>query len=62
VADCGQYYKVHPWWGTTRPKERNREFSSNDNVVDIPAIKAMIAESDREFEAMEMPGGEFANF
>jgi UDP-glucose 4-epimerase len=62
VADCGQYYKVHPWWGSTRPGELDCEFSSRDHIVGIPETKALIAAADLEFETMEMPGGEFAKF
>jgi UDP-glucose 4-epimerase len=62
VEDCGQYYRVHPWWGETRPHQIDREYSSRDNIVELPLIKALIAQADAEFDRLELKGGEFAKF
>jgi len=62
VEDRGNYYMVHPWWSRTRPKALTQEFSSGERLVDLEAIRALVARADREFESMQMLGGEFANF
>ena len=60
--DRGDYYKLHPWWGHERPFALKAEYSSYDQVTDLNTIRGLIGRADREFEVMEMPGGEFANF
>lgn len=62
VRDCGQYYKVMPWWSKSRHTELEREFASADHVTGPAEIKRMIALADREFEILEMADGEFAKF
>jgi UDP-glucose 4-epimerase len=62
TEDMGNYYKVHPWWTKTSFGHIDNEYSSGDNVVGIEAIKELIARADKEFEILEMPGGEFSNF
>jgi UDP-N-acetylglucosamine 4,6-dehydratase len=61
TEDLGDYFRVHPW--TERGDDvLTREYSSADQLVGSAEIAALVAESDREFEAMEMLGGEFAQF
>ncbi len=60
--DMGEYYKIHAWWSKARPKSLDKEYSSLDHVVARDVLRKLIAQADREFEAMEMIGGEFANF
>lgn len=62
VRDCGQYYKVMPWWGSARYDELAQEFASGDHVTGTTEIRRMIALADREFEILEMADGEFAKF
>jgi UDP-glucose 4-epimerase len=62
VEDQGDYYKIHPWWSAARPNAITREYSSLDAVTDTKAIQEIIVRADREFEEMEMVGGEFAKF
>lgn len=62
VRDCGQYYKVLPWWGSARYDELAQEFASGDHVTGTTEIRRMIALADREFEILEMADGEFAKF
>jgi len=57
TADRGEYFSVQPWWKNERPNEILAEFSSGNEM-----IKEMIALSDREFDEMELGGGEFAKF
>lgn len=60
--DQGDYYRVHPWWSSVRPRALESEFSSGDYLVELPALKQMIARADREFAEMEIVGGEFTHF
>jgi len=60
--DCGDYYKVHPWWGKTRPFALKKEFCSSERLANLEEIQQLIARADHEFETMEIPGGEFAKF
>lgn len=62
TEDQGDYYKVHPWWSNVTLGDIDNEYSSGDNLVGKDMIKKLIARSDAEFVALEMPGGEFANF
>lgn len=62
VRDCGQYYKVNPWWSPARYTELEREFASAEHVTEVAEIKRMIALADSEFEVLEMSDGEFAKF
>jgi len=62
VEDQGDYYRIHPWWSNVRPRGVSKEYCSADAVIDIPAIRKVISRADREFEEMEMIGGEFAKF
>ncbi|MGD9601979.1 MAG: polysaccharide biosynthesis protein [Gammaproteobacteria bacterium] len=62
VRDCGQYYKVMPWWESARYDELAQEFASGDHVTGTTEIRRMIALADREFEILEMADGEFAKF
>lgn len=61
TEDLGDYYRIH-----AAPAEGFAdlavEYSSADQLVDLDRIRELIAESDREFEKMEMRGGEFAKF
>ncbi len=56
------YYRIHPWWSKARPRGLNREFSSADYLLNCHDLAALIARADREFEAVELAGGEFAKF
>jgi len=62
TEDLGDYYKIHPWWSKMHFDHITTEYSSFDSVVDKAHILKLIARADREFEIMEMPGGEFSNF
>lgn len=62
TEDLGDYYKIHPWWDSVQFGDLTREYSSFDNLVGKDQIWDLIRRSDREFETMEMAGGEFANF
>jgi UDP-N-acetylglucosamine 4,6-dehydratase len=62
AEDLGDYYKIHPWWSKVNFKDLAAEYSSGDNVVGKDQIKQLISRSDKEFEMMEMAGGEFSNF
>lgn len=62
VEDCGEYFKVHPWWSGTRRTELEGEYGSHHNLVDAPVVRRLIAEADAEFAELEMSGGEFARF
>lgn len=61
-VDCGDYYKINPWWSKERPCALDREFSSADQLVGKDMLTELIARADREFEAMEILGGEYAKF
>lgn len=60
--DCGDYYKVYPWWSKERPRFLKKEYSSLDAVTDIETIKKVLIRADGEFETMQLLGGEFAKF
>ncbi len=62
TEDLGDYYKIHPWWSKGNFDHLQTEYSSFDSLVEKDAIKRLMARADREFEEMEMAGGEFANF
>lgn len=62
TEDLGDYYKVHSWWNGHRPAGIDDEYSSGDNLIGKDKIRKLIARSDAEFNDLEMPGGEFANF
>ncbi len=62
TEDCGNYYKIHPWWGRERPRELAKEYCSLDALVEIEGVRQLIQRADQEFEAMEIPNGEFAKF
>ncbi len=62
VEDLGDYYKVLPWWDKRTPHQLEREYSSDEHLVDKTGIVELIARADREFEALEIAGGEFARF
>jgi len=62
TEDLGDYYKIHPWWSKTHFDHIDHEYSSFDSVVDKAHILKLIARADKEFETLEMPGGEFSNF
>jgi UDP-N-acetylglucosamine 4,6-dehydratase/5-epimerase len=61
TEDLGDYYRIHPPGGETFDV-LGAEYSSAQTLVDLDRIRELIAESDREFEKMEMRGGEFAKF
>jgi UDP-glucose 4-epimerase len=60
--DMGDYCKIHPWWNGEHPKALDKEYSSLDHVVERDEVRRLIAKSDREFEVLEIGGGEFARF
>jgi FlaA1/EpsC-like NDP-sugar epimerase len=62
TEDYGEYYMIHPWWSKARPSALGKEYSSLDHVTDFETIRHLIRRADREFEMMEIPGGEFAKF
>lgn len=62
TEDLGDYYKIHPWWSKSSFDHITNEYSSFDSVVDKAHILKLIARADKEFETMEMAGGEFSNF
>ena len=62
VESLGDYYKILPWWDKRTPHQLGREYSSDENLIGHAAIAGLIARADREFEALEMVGGEFAKF
>jgi UDP-glucose 4-epimerase len=61
TEDLGDYYRIHAA-PTAGFADLASEYSSADQLVDLDRIRTLIAESDREFEKMEMRGGEFAKF
>ena len=62
VSDQGDYYRIAPWWSNQHPRGIDKEYSSRDAVTDMKTISDIILRADREFEEMEMIGGEFAKF
>jgi UDP-N-acetylglucosamine 4,6-dehydratase/5-epimerase len=62
VEELGDYYKVLPWWDKRTPHQLKREYSSDEHLVKKKAIVELIGRADKEFEALEIAGGEFARF
>jgi len=62
VEDLGAYLRILPWWSGANPHQLEREYSSEHDLVGIDAIAKLIERADKEFEAMEIGGGEFALF
>lgn len=62
TEDMGTYYKIHPWWSKVSFDHITAEYSSFDSVVGKEQIQQLITRADKEFEAMEMAGGEFSRF
>jgi UDP-glucose 4-epimerase len=62
TEDLGDYYKIHPWWSKVNFDQLRAEYSSFDNLVAKEKIRDLILRADKEFEEMEMAGGEFSNF
>lgn len=62
AVDCGDYYRVDPWWKSDNTSDLSVEFSSHHVTEDPAQIRTLIERADREFEALEMPVGEFVKF
>ncbi len=62
VEAQGDYYKILPWWDKRTPHQLEREYSSDEHLIGNAAIAELIERADREFEALEIAGGEFAKF
>ena len=62
TEDMGDYYKIHPWWSKVNFDYLQTEYSSFDSLVGKEKIKQLMVRADKEFEDMEMTGGDFANF
>jgi len=62
TADCGKYFMIHPWWSQERPHGLKREYSSADEIEGTDSLRRLIQRADKEFEAMEIPDGEFSRF
>ena len=62
TEDLGDYYKIHPWWSKVHFDHLRTEYSSFDSLVEKEQIKQLMVRADKEFEEMEMVGGDFANF
>ncbi|MFH1604627.1 MAG: polysaccharide biosynthesis protein [Pseudomonadota bacterium] len=62
VESQGDYFKILPWWDKRSPHQLEREFSSDEHLIDRKPIAALIARADLEFEELEIAGGEYANF
>jgi UDP-N-acetylglucosamine 4,6-dehydratase/5-epimerase len=62
VSDLGGYFRILPWWSNTVLHQLDREYHSAGDLVDLKGITELIARADKEFETMEIGGGEFANF
>jgi len=62
VEDQGDYYKIAPWWKNQHPRGIAKEYCSADAVTDMTTLKKTIERADREFDEMEIIGGEFAKF
>jgi UDP-N-acetylglucosamine 4,6-dehydratase/5-epimerase len=62
TSDCGLYYKIAPWWSKDKPRAIDKEYSSFDALTDMETARDLITRSDREFETMQLPSGEFAKF
>jgi len=62
VEERGKYYKVRPWWDKATPHQLKREYSSDEHLVDKQAVVKLIGRADKEFEKLEIAGGEFARF
>jgi UDP-glucose 4-epimerase len=62
VEDLQGYYRILPWWSKAAPHQLEREYHSADGLVDLEEITTLIGRADREYETMEIGGGEFTNF
>lgn len=62
VTDVGDYFRILPWWSSAAPHQLEREYHSSGGLADREEIGRLIARADREYETMEIGGGEFANF
>ena len=62
VENQGDYYKILPWWDKRSPHQLEREFSSDEHLIDRKPIAELIARADLEFEALDIAGGEYAKF
>jgi UDP-N-acetylglucosamine 4,6-dehydratase/5-epimerase len=62
VEDLGIYLKILPWWSKERPHQLQREYHSAEELATPETISELIARADREFESMEIAGGEFTHF
>jgi len=62
VESRGDYYKILPWWDKRAPHQLEREYSSDEQLIGIEPITGLIERADREFEALEIAGGEYARF
>jgi UDP-glucose 4-epimerase len=62
VEAQGDYYKILPWWDKRTPHQLEREYSSDEHLIGNAAIAELIERADREFEALEIAGGEYAKF
>lgn len=62
VEEQGDYFRVLPWWDKSHPAQLDREYLSSEHLVGTEEIRRLIDRADSEFEAMEMSGGDFANF
>ncbi len=62
TEDLGDYYKIHPWWSKVNFNDLKAEYSSLDSLVSAEVTKHLMIRADKEFESMEMAGGDFTNF
>lgn len=62
TEDCGDFYRVLPWWHERRPRCIEQEYCSADELLDQECVRKIIERADLEFERLEMPVGEFARF
>ena len=62
VEALGDYYKILPWWDKRTPHQLDREYSSDEHLIGNQPIAELIERADREFEALEIAGGEYARF
>jgi UDP-glucose 4-epimerase len=62
TQDCGDYYRVLPWWSEQRPAALDGDYSSIHALVGTDRVERIVERADREFEDMQLPVGEFAKF
>ena len=62
VESLGDYYKILPWWDKRAPHQLEREYSSDEHLIGTQPIAELIERADREFEALEIAGGEYTKF